>query len=223
MYSTKNLKDFLDLGGSNRSSLVLKSRLVINGLGNVEINLLVEYIKLLKHSTILNKMSYDFYINRLTYTQLQRKYKKTKGQIGNTIKRGSDKVFREIGCDLYLEITNKRLTPERYSDYMKLLLSLQKQYAKEKNVLTEQLVVDITDYLPSPIENNPNISEQLFIEAVTKLKILSLPNLEMILKVIPSDILGYIRYLLEEDDDLLIDIDKQYKKILIERLMLKQE
>lgn len=219
--STKKIKDFLGLSGNNRSSIILESKLLSMAMPKNKQEVLLEYLDLLKNSSILKPVAYDFYINRLNYKELQNKYGLSKIQVSNKINRSTSKLFEEIGSDVYEEMLRRDITAREIEYYRKFIMKLKVRFKKQNNELTEQLLIDINEYFPKIVEENPGITQDELAIIAKKFETLSKPYLNILLNAIDDKQLGYIKYLLLTDNKELSSKDVINKEFFKRRMFLK--
>lgn len=218
---TQDLKNFLNLSGGRRNPLILDSVLSSRGYDSHKIKTLQIYLDLLKNSSILSPISYDFHINNLNYKQLMKKYGVNKGQVGNTISRDTKKIEKEIGVDIFEEVSSKNITMQTLNFYNKYLKELKNKYKKEKNSLTEQILIDLDEYFPNNVEDKPDMTKQDLLNILTRIQSLSKPYLQLLLDTAEPTHLGYIKYLIESENDKLSEEDLIIKKVIKDKLFLK--
>lgn len=218
---TQDLKKFLNLSGGRRNPLILDSVLSSRGYDSHKIKTLQIYLDLLKNSSILSPISYDFHINNLNYKQLMKKYGVNKGQVGNTISRDTKKIEKEIGVDIFEEVSSKNITMQTLNFYNKYLKELKNKYKKEKNNLTEQILIDLDEYFPNNVEDKPDMTKQDLLNILTRIQSLSKPYLQLLLDTAEPAHLGYIKYLIESENDKLSEEDLIIKKVIKDKLFLK--
>lgn len=218
---TQDLKNFLNLSGGRRNPLILDSVLSSRGYDSNKIKTLQIYLDLLKNSSILSPISYDFHINNLNYKQIMKKYDVNKGQVGNTISRDTKKIEKEIGVDIFEEVSSKNITMQTLNFYNKYLKELKNKYKKEKNSLTEQILIDLDEYFPNNVEDKPDMTKQDLLNILTRIQSLSKPYLQLLLDTAEPTHLGYIKYLIESEDDKLSEEDLIIKKVIKDKLFLK--
>ena len=218
---TQDLKNFLNLSGGRRNPLILDSVLSSRGYDSNKIKTLQIYLDLLKNSSILSPISYDFHINNLNYKQIMKKYDVNKGQVGNTISRDTKKIEKEIGVDIFEEVSSKNITMQTLNFYNKYLKELKNKYKKEKNSLTEQILIDLDEYFPNIVEDKPDMTKQDLLNILTRIQSLSKPYLQLLLDTAEPTHLGYIKYLIESEDDKLSEEDLIIKKVIKDKLFLK--
>lgn len=218
---TQDLKKFLNLSGGRRNPIILDSVLTSKGYDSRKIKTLQIYLDLLKNSSILSPISYDFHINNLNYSQLMKKYGVNKGQVGNTISRDTKKIYREIGVDIFKEVTSRDINEQTLNFYDKYLTELKHKYKKEKNSLTEQILIDLDEYFPKNVEDKPDMTKQDLLNILTRIQSLSKPYLQLLLDTADPNHLGYIKYLIESDNSKLSEEDLIIKKVIKDKLFLK--
>lgn len=218
---TQDLKNFLNLSGGRRNPLILDSVLSSRGYDSNKIKTLQIYLDLLKNSSILSPISYDFHINNLNYKQIMKKYDVNKGQVGNTISRDTKKIEKEIGVDIFEEVSSKNITMQTLNFYNKYLKELKNKYKKEKNSITEQILIDLDEYFPNNVEDKPDMTKQDLLNILTRIQSLSKPYLQLLLDTAEPTHLGYIKYLIESEDDKLSEEDLIIKKVIKDKLFLK--
>lgn len=218
---TQDLKNFLNLSGGRRNPLILDSVLSSRGYDSNKIKTLQIYLDLLKNSSILSPISYDFHINNLNYKQIMKKYDVNKGQVGNTISRDTKKIEKEIGVDIFEEVSSKNITMQTLNFYNKYLKELKNKYKKEKNSLTEQILIDLDEYFPNNVEDKPDMTKQDLLNILTRIQSLSKPYLQLLLDTAEPTHLGYIKYLIESENDKLSEEDLIIKKVIKDKLFLK--
>lgn len=219
-YRTKNIKDFLDLSGLNRKRFVLRSKLLQSKFTEDKVEVFLIYFDLMKNTTIFKPVVYDFYMNNMSYKQITQKYGLNKTQISNEINANTRTFFKEVGCDVYLDLRDSN-DEQELNFYGKYLKELTVKYAKLPSKEQEQLIVNLSEYFPPVVENKPTITESELNQIIERLSAISIPYLKRILGVINPEYLGYIRYLLETPDTELNNQDLQIKEIIKTRLFLK--
>lgn len=219
MYSTKQIKDFLNLSGSRRNEVVLESRLATLGYSEQKLQVLLQYFDLLKNSEILDSIPYDFYINKMSYKELEEKYFKSKIFISNSIARGTTKFFDVIGMDVFQEVSQENLSVSQLKSISNMLSELRIDYTNKVSEISDSLIIDLNEYFPLSVKNNPDLTEEDIVQITNKLKLLSKNYLKLVLDALNQEHLGYLKYLLETENRDLTTEEVLLKNIFVKRMM----
>lgn len=211
--SSKSLKELIKMGGSNNS--IELARIYADRYGKTKSasNLLYNYYHLVTNTKFLKEDIYDFFVNGLSYKELEEKYHRS--NYNNIIARTVKKVFDSIGNDPYYAVRFEELTEEEILAMDTIIL----QKIKELGLISQKgikgiFTIDFEKYSKVDKEFNANVTDDLFEEISEVLKPFVTNYQRVILDQLEPEHFGYIYQLLVSPEENLSAEDIRRKKQL---------
>lgn len=234
-HDSTSLKNFIDLGGTlaDKDIAIEKAKKYTNDSEVLKIVSL--YYTLLADTNYLDNLSYEFYINRLSYNQIMEKYDKNKNSVRNMIYNDRVRLYKELGgYDIYAMLVENKFNSlnlkiiERILN--KLLFTENDLEFRKKNVKVglgedEEKVVFLGDKLTVQPKNfeidlsfNSRISNKTFKDLISLIEpLVKAENQKFINKINPK-VLGYLQHLYESGEHNLSSTELAHKKYLLHLL-----
>lgn len=221
MYRTSNIKNFLNLAGVKRNGIILESNLLSKGFSKRQRTILMSYFDFIKSTNIFSDITKDFYLQNMNYQTIMSKYNVSKSVISNSISRDTTKFFDIVGIDVFSDVISREITEGIESSYLNVLKRLKYEYSEAYSDLGNQFIIDLNEYFPSNVEVAPEFSVDDLINVLNRIQPLSRNYLQRILSSANPEILGYIKHLIDSENENLSERDLEFKEIVKSRLLLK--
>lgn len=210
------IKRFLDLGGRFRSNALLlnKVQTMTNNQKVVAVSDL--FWQLLVDTYYLKDEAYDVLVKLDSYAEIEARYGTKKSYIRNIVYREKLRLSDEIGVDIYLDLILYNTKTDKELDNLIDILnnSISKVEKRVQNGHLNKLNISMDEYVA---HRNNSLSNETFAKMVTVLKPISK---EYMKPFITNSDLGYLKYLLTEEDDYLNEKDYERKKYLLQEWWL---
>lgn len=172
--------------------------------------------QLLVDTYYLKDEAYDVLVKLDSYDEIEARYGTKKSYIRNIVYREKLRLSDEIGVDIYLDLLLYNTKTDKELDNLIDILnnSISKVEKRVKNGHLNKLNISMDEYVA---HRNNSLSNETFSKMVTVLKPISK---EYMKPFITNSDLGYLKYLLTEEDEYLNEKDYERKKYLLQEWWL---
>lgn len=211
--TSKSIKELIKLGGTSNSTELAKIFSDRYGKTKSESNLLYNYYNLITNTKFLREDIYDFFVNNLSYVELESKYGKS--NYNNIIARSVKKIFDDLGNDPYHAVRFEQLSEEEILAMDNVILSkINDLGLLENRGIKGIFSIDFEKYSRIDRKFNAEVDDEMFNEISDILKPFVSNYQKVILNQLEDKHFGYIHHLLISPEANLSESDIERKKQL---------